>query len=160
MQWGCSKGVINFPWIFFYAMRSLVPVGRLRTTPGHLFTWLVCGSFQWSHGLLFTDCIVWDDKDKVTGFKRSHWIHLGWRSTGSPKLQPCFNYHGVHTSPTGEWYLLQLTFHEIWHQNTKCSYLKVPVIKSYILSRELCFLKEEIFFRRFVSRSDTPKFRK
>ena len=54
---------------------------------GQLFTWLVCGSFQWRHGLLFTDCIVWDDKDKVIGFKRSHWIHLGWWSTGSPKLQ-------------------------------------------------------------------------
>ena len=68
-------------------MRSLVPVGHFRNISGHLFTWLVCGSFQWRHGLLFTDCIVWDDKDKVTGFKRSHWIHLGWWSTGSPKLQ-------------------------------------------------------------------------
>ena len=53
----------------------------------HSFTLLVCGSFQWRHGLLFTDCIMWDNKDKVTGFKRSHWIHLGRWSTGSPKLQ-------------------------------------------------------------------------
>ena len=83
--WGGSKGVINFPWIF-HAIRSLVPVGHFRNISGHLFTWLVCGSFQWRHGLLFTDCIVWDDKDKVIGFKRSHWIHLGWWSTGSPKL--------------------------------------------------------------------------
>ena len=89
-QWkllGASKGVINFPWIFFYAMRSLVPVGYFPNISGHLFTWLVCGSFQWRHGLLFTDCIVWDDKDKVIGVERSHWIHLGWWSTGSPKLQ-------------------------------------------------------------------------
>ena len=67
--WGGSKEVIYFPWIF-YAMRSLLPVG-------HLFTWLVCESFQWRHGLLFTDCIVWDDEDKVIGSKRSLWIHLG-----------------------------------------------------------------------------------
>ena len=84
--WGGSKGVINFPWIF-YAMQSLVPVGHFRNIYGLLFTWLVCGSFQWRHGLLFTDCIVWYDKDKVIGFKRSHWIHLGWWSTGFSKLQ-------------------------------------------------------------------------
>ena len=46
-----------------------------------------------------------------------------------------FSYHSIHTSPTVDWYLLQLTFHEIWHLNTKWSYLKVPEIKSYILSR-------------------------
>ena len=85
--WVGSKGVINFPWIF-YAMRSLVPVRHFRNISGHLFTWLVGGSFQWRHGLLFTDCIVWGDKDKVIGFKRSHWIHLGWWSTGSRKFQP------------------------------------------------------------------------
>ena len=111
---GGSKGLINFPWIF-YEMRSLVPVGHFRNISGHLFTWLVCGSFQWRHGLFFTDCIVWNDKDKVICFERSHWIHLGWRSTGSPKLQPCFNYHSIHTSPTVDWCLLQPTFHEIWH---------------------------------------------
>ena len=87
LKWGGSKGVINFPWIFFYAMRSLVPAWHFRNISGHLFTWLVCGSFHWRHGLLFTDCIVRDDKDKVIGFKRSHWIHLGWWRTGSPKLQ-------------------------------------------------------------------------
>ena len=43
--WGDSKGVINFPWIF-YALRSLVPVGHFRNISGHLFTWLVCQSFQ------------------------------------------------------------------------------------------------------------------
>ena len=68
-------------------MRSLVLVGHFRNISRHLFTWLACGFFQWHHGLLFTDCIVRDDKDKATGFKRSHRIHLGWWSTGSPKLQ-------------------------------------------------------------------------
>ena len=81
--WGGSKGGISFPLIF-YAMRSLVPVGHSWDISGHLFTWLVCLSFQWRHGLLFTDYIVWDDKDKAIGFKRSHRIHLG---AGSPKLQ-------------------------------------------------------------------------
>ena len=111
--WGGSKGVINFPWIF-YAMRSFVPAGHFRNISGHLFTWLVCGSFQWRHGLFFTDCIVWNDKDKVICFERSHWIHIGWWSTRSPKLN-CFNYHSIYTSPTVAWHLLQLTFHEIWH---------------------------------------------
>ena len=74
--WGGSKGDFNFPWIF-YAMRSSVPVENFRNICGHSFTCLVCGSFQWRHGLLFNDCIVWDDKDKV----------IGWWSTGSPKLQ-------------------------------------------------------------------------
>ena len=83
---GGSKLVINFAWIF-YAMQSLVPVGHFWNISGHLFTWLVCRSFQWPHGLLFTDCIVWDDTDRVVGSKRSQWIHLGWWRTGSPKLQ-------------------------------------------------------------------------
>ena len=43
--WGGSKGVVNFPGIF-YAMRSVVPVGHFRNISGHLFTWRVCGSFQ------------------------------------------------------------------------------------------------------------------
>ena len=85
--WGGSKGVINFQWIFFLCNSKFSPCWALPDISRHLFTWLVCGSFQWRHGLLFTDCIVWDDKDKVIGFKRSLWIHLGWWSTGSPKLQ-------------------------------------------------------------------------
>ena len=43
--------------------------------------------FQWRHGLLFNDCIVWDDKSKGIGFKRTHWIHLGSWSIGPPMLQ-------------------------------------------------------------------------
>ena len=126
-------------------MRSLVPVGHFRNISEHLFTWLVCESFQWRHGLLFTDCIVWDDQDKVMFLKD----HIGsTEDDGVPGLQSfnCFNYHSIHTSPTVDWYLLQLTFHEIWHKNAKCSYLKVPGIKSYILSRGQCFSKD-IFFQ-------------
>ena len=43
--WDGSKGVINFPWIF-YAMRSSVPFGHFRNISGHLFIWLACGSFR------------------------------------------------------------------------------------------------------------------
>ena len=84
---GASMGWFKRGYWIFYAMRSLVPVGYFRNISWHLFTWLLCGSFQWRHGLLFTDSIVWDDKDRVIGFKRSHWIHLEWWSTGSPKLK-------------------------------------------------------------------------
>ena len=42
---GGSKGVINLSWNF-YAMRSLVLAGHFRNISGHLFTWLVGGSFQ------------------------------------------------------------------------------------------------------------------
>ena len=63
--WGGSKGVINFHWNFL-CNAELVPVGHFRNISGHLFTWLICWSLQRRHGLLFTDCIVWDDKDKVT----------------------------------------------------------------------------------------------
>ena len=79
------KGLLTFLG-FFYAMRSLVPVGHFQNMSGHLFNWLICGSFQWRHRLLYTDCFVWDDKEKVIGFKRSHWIHFGWWSTGFSKL--------------------------------------------------------------------------
>ena len=128
-------------------MWSLVPVRHIRNISGHLLTWLVCGSFQWRHELLFTDCIVWDDKDKVTGLKRSHWIHLGWWSTGSPKLQLFqLSLHSIHTSPTVDSYLLQLNFHEIWHWNTKCSHLKVPEIKSYILGGGNNVFRRKTFF--------------
>ena len=157
--WGGSKGVINFPWIF-YAMQSLVPVGHFRNISGHLFTWLVCGSFQWRHGLLFTDCIVWDDKDKVIDFKIPHWIHLGWWSTRSPKLQlfQLSQHSHVTNCP-----LISSSAYFPWNMtwNANCSYLEVPEIKSYILIRGLSvFERKKDFFLRFVSRSDIPKFRK
>ena len=108
--WGGSKRVISFPWIF-YAMQTF---GHFRNISRHLFTWLVCRSFPSRSGSVFTDCIVWDGKDKVTGFKRSHFIHLGWWSTRSPKLQlfPLSQHSHI---TTVDCYLLQLTFHEIWH---------------------------------------------
>ena len=153
--WGGSKGVINFPWIF-YAMRSLAPVGHFRNISGHLFTWLVCGSFQWRHGFSFTDRIVWDDKDKVIGFKRSHWIHLGWWSTGSPKLQLFqLSQHSHDTScrliPSSAYFPRNMTL-RYKLQLSKGSWMPSGVSHSQ--------QRKKIYLWRFVSQSDTPKFRK
>ena len=144
LLWDGSKGVINFPCIF-YAMRSLVPVGHFRNISGHLFAWLVCGSVQWRHGLLFTDCNVWHDKDNVTGFKRLHWIHVGWWSTGSPKLK-LFQLL-QHSHITNCW-LISSSANFPWNRTLKCKmqYLKVPEIKSYILSQGHSVFQREIFF--------------
>ena len=137
-------------------MRSLVPVGHFRNISGHLFTWLVCASFRWRHGL-FTDCIVWDDKDKMIGFKRSHWIHLGWWSTGSTKLQLfqlSQHSHITHCRMISS----SATFHEIWRWNTKCSYLKVPkIIRKKIFFLAVCLSKRytqvpEVVFATSLSR--------
>ena len=156
--WGGSKGVINFPWIF-YAMRSLVPVGHFRNISGHLFTCLVCGSFQWR---LFTDCIVWDDKDKVTGFKRSHWIHLGWWSTGSPKLQLFQLSQHSHVTNCR---LISSSAYFPWSMTLKYK-MQLPegswdkILHSK--SRTQRFSKEEFFFSSggLSLEAITPKFRK
>ena len=139
--WGGSKGVINFPWIF-YAMRSLVPVGHFQNISRHLLTWLVCGSFQWRHGLLFTDCIMWewDDKDKGIGF--SHWIHLGW---WPPKLQLFqLSQHSHVTScwliPSSAYFPLNKTL-KYKMQLSEGSWDKILHSKLRIQ----CFSKEEIF---------------
>ena len=157
--WGGSKEVINFPLIFFYAIRSLVPVRHFRNISEHLFPWLVCGSFQWRHALLFTDRIVWDDRDKVICFKRSHWIHLGWWSTGSPKL------HLFQLSQHSHVTNCRLIFSSAYFPwNTTLKY-KMQLSEGswdkilHSKSRTV-FFEGRIFFWRFVSRSDTPKFRK
>ena len=136
-------------------MRNLVHAGHFRNISGHLFTWLVCGSFQWRHGWSFTNRIVWDDKDKVIGFKRSLWTHLGWWSNGSPKLQ-----------------LFQLSQH--WHV-TNCrlvsssAYFPWNVTLKYKMqlsesswdkilhskSRTQCFSKEEFFLAVCLSKRYT-----
>ena len=148
--WGGSKGVINFPWIFFFfvcvcAMRSFVPVWHFQNISGYLFIWLVCGSFQWRHGLLFTDCIVWDDKDTVIGFKRSNWIHLGWWSTGSPKLQLFQLSQHSHVTNCR---LISFSAYSPWNMTLK---YKIKLYESswdkilHSKSRTQCFSKEEFF---------------
>ena len=127
-------------------MLSLVPVGHFRNIFGHLFTWLVCGYFQWRHGLLFTDCIVWEDKDEVIGFKRLHWISLGRWSTGSPKFQlfQLSQRLQVTIGPS-----ISSSAYFPWNiplKKRKCSYLKVPEIKSYILSRGHSVFRRKNFF--------------
>ena len=143
-------------------MRNLLPVEHFRNISWHLFTWLVCGSFQWRHGLLFTDCIVWDDKDKVIGFKRSHWIHSGWWGTGSPKLQLLLLPQHSHVTSCR---LMSSSAYFPWNitlkykmQLSEGSWDKILHSKSR--PRVRCFSKEDFFLWRFVSRSDTPKFRK
>ena len=157
--WGGSKGVNNFPWIFS-AMWSLVPVGHFRNISGHLFTWLVCGSFQWRHGLLFTDWSMWDDKDKVIGLKRSHGIHLGWWSTGSPKLQLFQWSQHLHVTncrliPSSAYFPWNMTL-KYKMQLSKGSWDKIL----HSRSRTVFFEGRTFLFWRFVSQSDTPKFRK
>ena len=127
-------------------MRSWVPVWHFRNISGHLFTWLVCGSFQWRHGSLFTDCIVWDDKDKVIGFKSSHWIHLGWWRTGSPKLQLFQLSQQSHVTnrrliSSSAYFPWNMTL-EYKMQLSEGSWDKILHSKS----RPQCFPKEEIFF--------------
>ena len=144
--WDASKGVINFPWIF-YVMRSLVPVGHFRNISGHLFTWLVRGSLQWRHGLLFTDCIVWDDKDKVVGFKRALLIHLGWWSTGSPKLHLFQLSQHSHVTNCR---LISSSAYFPWNMTLKYKMQPSEGSSDKIIvhskSRTQCFSKEEIFF--------------
>ena len=139
---GSSKGVINFPWIF-YTMRSLVPVGHFRNISRHLVTWLVCGSFWWHHGLLFTNSIMWEDEDNVNGFKRSHWTHLAWWSTGYPKLQLFQLSQHSHVTNCR---LISSSDYFLWNMTLKykCCYVKVSEIKIlHSKSRTQCFSKEE-----------------
>ena len=144
----------------FNALQGLVPVGHFRNVSGHLFTWLVCGSFHWRHGLLFTDCIVWDDKDKVIGFKRSHWIHVGWWSTGSPKLQ-LFQL-SLHSHVTICRLKSSLVYFP-WNMTLKHKMLLSEGSWDKILhsmSRTVFFEGTNIFSGGLSLRSDTPKFRK
>ena len=139
------KGLLTFLG-FFYAMRSLVPVGYFRNISGHLPPWLVCGSFQWRHGLLFTDCIVWDDKDKVTGLKRSHWIHLRWWSTRSPKLQ--LLQLSQHSHITNCW-LISSSAYFPWNMTLKYKTQLSEGSRDHIHhseSRTQSFPKEKMFF--------------
>ena len=127
-------------------MRSLVSVGHFRDIFGHLCTWLVCGSFQWRHGLLFTDCIVWDDKDKEVGFKRSHWIHLEWWSTGSQKHQLFqLSQHSFLTNCR----LISSSAYFLWNVTLKYKMQLSEGSWDKILhskSRTQCFSKKEISF--------------
>ena len=127
-------------------MQSLVPVGHFRNISRHLFTWLVCGSFQWHHGLLFTDCIMWDDKDKVIGFNRSNWFHLGWWSTGSPKLQLFQLSQHSHVTNCR---LISSSAYFLWNRTLKYkmqlsegSWDKIPHSKS----RTQCFQRKKYYF--------------
>ena len=111
--WGGSKGVINFPWIID-AIQSLVPVGTSGIYPGTHSLGLFAG--------LFSDAMSYCLPIVSCEMTRTKWLvlkdHIGsTQEDGVPGLLSFnrFNYHSIHTSPTVDWYVLQLTFHEIWH---------------------------------------------
>ena len=128
--------------------------------PGTYLLGSFAGLFQWRHRLLFTDCIVWDDKDKVIGFKRSPCIHLGWWSTGSPKFQL---FQLLQHSHVTNCRLICSSAYFLWNMTLKYKMQLSEGSWDKIVHSKLrtqCLSKEEIFFFwRFVSRSDTPKFR-
>ena len=74
-------------FLFIYAMRSLVPSGHFRNISGHYSLGLFAGLLNDAMGycLLVVSCEM--TRTKWLVLKGSHWIHLGWWSTGSPKLQ-------------------------------------------------------------------------
>ena len=109
--------------------------------------------FQWCHGSLFNDCIMWDDKDKVIGFgfKRSRWIHLGWLSTRSPELQ-LFQLPW-HSHVTNCW-LISFSADFPWNMTIKYKMQLFEGSWDKILHSKMrtqCFWKEEIFFSGSLS---------
>ena len=109
------------------------------------------------HGMLFTHCIVWDDKDKVIDFKRLHWIHVGRWSTGRPKLQLFqLSQHSYVTKGR----IVSSSAYFPWNMTLK---YKMKLSEGswdkslHSKLRTRCFGRP--FFWRFVSRSDGPKFR-
>ena len=89
------------------------------------------------------DCIVWDDEDKVIGSRRSHWIHLGRWSTGSPKLQLFqLSQHSYVTNCR----LISSSAYFPWNMTLK---YKIQLSEGswdkilYSMSRTQCFWKEE-----------------
>ena len=140
--WGGSKGVF---FLDFLCTAEFSPCRALLEYICALIH-LAWGSFQWRHGLLFTDCIMWDDKDKVIGFKRSHWIHLGWWSSRSPKLELFQLSQHSHVTKCG---LISSSAYFLWNMTLKYK-MQLPegtwhkILHSKL--RTQCFSKEEIFF--------------
>ena len=100
---------------------------------------------------------MWDDENKVTDFKRSHWIHLGRWSTGSPKLQLFqLSQHSQVTNCR----LISSSAYFPWNVTLKYKMQLSEGSRDKILhskSRTQCFLEgRNIFFLRFVFRSDIP----
>ena len=117
-------------WALTEYVRALIHLACLRV-------------FSVSHGLLFTSCIVWNDKDKVIGFKRSHWVHLGCWSNWSQKFQLFQLSQHSHVTNCR---LISSSAHFPWIKIQKCSNLKVPDIKAYILCREHSVFRREKYF--------------
>ena len=80
------------------------------------------------------------------GFRRSHFIHLGWWSTGSPKLQLFQLSQHSHVTNCR---LVSYWNYFPWNMTLKykMQYQKVPEIETYILSRgHSVFRRKKYFF--------------
>ena len=78
-------------------------------------------------------------------FKRSHWIHLEWWSTGSLKLQ-LFQLSQHSHATKSQLISSSAYFPRNMTLNTKCSHRKVHEIKSYILSRGHSVFRRKKYF--------------
>ena len=66
-----SKGSLTFLGFFFFFMQCGVKslLGTSGIYPATYSRGLFAGLFSDAMGLLFTDCIMWNGKDKTAGFK-------------------------------------------------------------------------------------------
>ena len=99
-------------------------------------------------------------RGQSNGFKRFQWIHLGWWSTGSSKLQLFQLSQHSHITNCR---LISSSAYFPWNMALKYKMQLTEGTWDKILpskSRTQCFSKEEKQIWWFVSRSDTPMFRK
>ena len=161
---GGSNGVINFPWIQKKKKKNLC---NTEFCP--------CLALpEYIRALIHLACLpvfsvtprvivyrLWNDKDKVIGFKRSHWIHLGWWSTGSPKLQLFQLSQHSHATNCR---LISSSAYFPWNTTLKCKMQFSEGSWDKILHsmlRTLFFEGGNLGGRgAFVSQRDTPKFQK
>ena len=101
---------------------------------------------EYIRALIHSACLRVFSVTPWVGFKRSHWIHLGWWSTGSPKLQLFqLSQHSQVTNCR----LISTSVYFPWNMILK---YKIQLSESSwdkILHSKLktqCFSKEEIFF--------------
>ena len=106
--------------------------GPYGVVPEGLLTFLrffrQCGCFLWF--CLEKYCLCYPCSGDEGSILEINFNVYAYRREKSGK--PIFTVFRRHQRSIG--IFLRLTFYEMWHYNTKWSYLKVPEIKSYILS--------------------------
>ena len=136
------KGLLNFLWFFLcnaefspcWALpeyiRTLSPLACLRVfsvTP-----WVIVYRLY---------RVGWQ---RESGFKRSHWIHLRWWNTGSPKLQMfqlSQHSHNCRLISSSAYFLWNMTL-KYKMQLSEGSWDKIL----HSMSRTQCLWKEDFFF--------------